>query len=166
NATVRAMRRIAEQIQSIDEIASQTNLLALNAAIEAARAGESGKGFAVVASEVRKLAERSRATAQQVAQLSDDSVNTAEEAGQLFEQIVPSIEKTSTLLEQISASSSEQSLNAWRIREVIGQLNEAARHTADSSRQLTSTAGELGQSVRLRARAMNAFRFEKDRGAA
>lgn len=166
NATVRAMRRIAEQIQSIDEIASQTNLLALNAAIEAARAGESGKGFAVVASEVRKLAERSRATAQQVAQLSDDSVNTAEEAGQLFEQIVPSIEKTSTLLEQISASSSEQSLNARRIREVIGQLNEAARHTADSSRQLTSTAGELGQSVRLRARAMNAFRFEKDRGAA
>lgn len=58
--TVDAMKKIADKIGIIDDIAYQTNLLALNAAIEAARAGEHGKGFAVVAAEVRKLAERSQ----------------------------------------------------------------------------------------------------------
>ncbi|MGM3372128.1 methyl-accepting chemotaxis protein, partial [Escherichia coli] len=58
--TVVAMKKIAQRISIIDDIAYQTNLLALNAAIEAARAGEHGKGFAVVAAEVRKLAERSQ----------------------------------------------------------------------------------------------------------
>ena len=58
--TVAQMKKIADQISIVHDIADQTNLLALNAAIEAARAGEMGKGFAVVAVEVRKLAERSR----------------------------------------------------------------------------------------------------------
>jgi methyl-accepting chemotaxis protein len=39
NATVAAMKQIAQKILIIDDIAYQTNLLALNAAIEAARAG-------------------------------------------------------------------------------------------------------------------------------
>ena len=38
--TVDAMKKIAQKIGIIDDIAYQTNLLALNAAIEAARAGE------------------------------------------------------------------------------------------------------------------------------
>ena len=76
-----AMRKIANRISVIDDIAYQTNLLALNAAIEAGRAGEHGRGFAVVASEVRKLAERSQVAAQESGALAGETVSKTDHAG-------------------------------------------------------------------------------------
>ncbi|WP_295894332.1 methyl-accepting chemotaxis protein [uncultured Vibrio sp.] len=138
--TVAAMRKIAEKIGIIDDIAYQTNLLALNAAIEAARAGEHGKGFAVVSAEVRKLAERSQIAAQEISEVASNSVELAERAGGLLEKIVPSITKTSDLVQEISAASEEQTVGVRQINNVMMQLTAITQQNASSSEQLTETS--------------------------
>ncbi len=141
--TVAAMKRIAETIGIVDEIAYQTNLLALNAAIEAARAGEHGRGFAVVAAEVRKLAERSQVAAGEIGKLAAGSVALAERAGKLLDEIVPSIEKTARLVVEISAASEQQARGSLQIGQAVGQVSQAAQHNASASEQLSATSEEM-----------------------
>ncbi|SCK29371.1 methyl-accepting chemotaxis protein [Vogesella sp. LIG4] len=148
--TVSAMRKIAEKISIIDDIAYQTNLLALNAAIEAARAGDHGKGFAVVAAEVRKLAERSQVAAQEISGLADNSVDQAESAGKLLEEMVPSIGKTADLVKEIAAASAEQRGGLEQINGAITQLSQTTQANASASEELSATAEEMSaQAIQL-----------------
>ncbi len=150
--TVTAMKKIAEKISIVEEIARQTDLLALNAAIEAARAGEHGKGFAVVASEVRKLAERSQTAAAEISKVSGSSVEVAEKAGDLLAKIVPDIQKTSDLVQEISAASNEQNSGADQVNTAIQQLDQITQQNASASEEMASTAEELaGQADMLQA---------------
>ncbi|MDT8442676.1 MAG: methyl-accepting chemotaxis protein [Desulfuromonadales bacterium] len=150
NATVGAMKEIADKIMIIEEIARQTNLLALNAAIEAARAGEHGKGFAVVAAEVRKLAERSQKAAGEINELSTNSVEVAEKAGTVLNSLVPNIQKTAELVQEISAASREQDAGADQISKSIQQLDAVIQQNASASEEMASTSEELsGQSEQL-----------------
>jgi len=141
--TVDAMRKIADKISVIDDIAYQTNLLALNAAIEAGRAGEHGRGFAVVASEVRKLAGRSQSAAKEIGELANSSVQLAVSAGNLLEDIVPAIRKTADLVQEISAASDEQTTGANQISIAISQISIATQQNSSSSEELYSTSEEL-----------------------
>jgi methyl-accepting chemotaxis protein len=148
--TVTAMKRIAEKIGIIDDIAYQTNLLALNAAIEAARAGEHGKGFAVVAAEVRKLAERSQLAAREIGEVATSSVGLAENAGKLLDELVPSIKKTADLVQEISAASKEQNTGLEQINASVTQLSQATQSTASSSEELSATSEEMSsQALKL-----------------
>jgi methyl-accepting chemotaxis protein len=160
SSTVEAMKKIADKIRIVDDIAYQTNLLALNAAIEAARAGEHGKGFAVVAAEVRKLAERSQVAAREIGELASNSVGLAEQAGKLLDEMVPSINKTSELVKKIAAASSEQSSGVAQINGAMGQLNQATQQNASASEELAATAEEMSSQTEQQQNVMTFFKLD------
>jgi methyl-accepting chemotaxis protein len=142
-ATVTAMKSIAERISIIEEIAYQTNLLALNAAIEAARAGDHGKGFAVVAAEVRKLAERSQKAAGEIGSLAASSVEVAERSGKLIGDLVPAIRKTADLVQEVAAASKEQSVGVSQVSKAMGVVDQVTQRNASAAEELSSTAEEM-----------------------
>ncbi|MEM7549424.1 MAG: HAMP domain-containing methyl-accepting chemotaxis protein [Bacteroidota bacterium] len=141
--TVESMKKIADKISIIEEIARQTNLLALNAAVEAARAGDHGKGFAVVATEVRKLAERSQLAASEINELSSSSVAIADKSGKLLEEIVPNIQSTAKLVQEIAASSIEQNSGANQVNSAIQQFNQVIQQNAAGAEEMASSSEEL-----------------------
>jgi methyl-accepting chemotaxis protein len=149
-----SIRKIADRINIVNDIAFQTNLLALNAAVEAARAGEHGRGFAVVAAEVRKLAERSKIAADEIFILAKESVYNTESSVDLIRNIIPEIKRTSILIQEITAGSLEQTNGAEQINNAIQQLNNITQQNAanadmlvSSSERLSNEAGKLNENI-------------------
>jgi methyl-accepting chemotaxis protein len=161
--TVDAMKKIAEKIAIVGEIAEKTDLLAINAAIEAARAGEQGKGFAVVASEVRKLAENSQTAAKEINELSRSSVRIADDSGKLLQKIVPDIQKTATLVQEIAAASMEQNSGAAQINNAVMQLNAVTQKNSAASEEMSSSAEELATQAEQLNATISFFKTERDK---
>jgi methyl-accepting chemotaxis protein len=154
-------------IQVIQEIANQTNLLSLNAAIEAAKAGEQGKGFAVVAEEVRKLAERSQASAREIEVLITRSLEAVNEGERSVGAVVVQLEgiraqaqRTAEQVFQIAQASSEQARTAEDVAQVVSQVAEENGRSASASSSLALTSQEVANTAGELARIAERLRLD------
>jgi methyl-accepting chemotaxis protein len=146
--SIKAIRKIADKIGIVSEIAFQTNLLALNAAVEAARAGEHGRGFAVVATEVRRLAEKSKIAAQEINDLSEETVLLTEKSGGEMEEIIPSIKKSSELIQEVVTSIHELEGGIEQLNMAAKQLNNVTQNNAASAEEIKASADMLNSGAK------------------
>ncbi len=142
-ALAERVNEIGAILTLINEIADQTNLLALNAAIEAARAGEGGRGFAVVAEEVRRLAERSKASAAEIASITEGVHAETNATVMAMEKGAKQMQQGLALLEGVAESTAQVRLTTQQQRSATTQVVETMDQLTDASRQVSATAQQL-----------------------
>ncbi|MFC3747804.1 methyl-accepting chemotaxis protein [Paenibacillus sp. GCM10012306] len=143
-----AIAEINVLTDTILSITSQTNLLALNAAIEAARAGEAGKGFAVVAGEIRKLAEKSSATAAGIQSVVQNVYSSVEQMKDNSEAILAFIDQNvlgdyGRLIEV----SQRYNTDAQMVNELMHQFESAADHLSEGVTSITVAVNQVAATV-------------------
>jgi len=170
-------QKIGEVVSFIQDIASETHLLAVNAAIESAAAGEHGKRFAVVASEVRRLAERSRASAEEIKALvteiqtainasvmaTEQGTKEVESGATLARSVEVNLQEITSLIEKTTQTAKEISMATQHQRSASDQILAVIRGIADGVRTSASEMRQASASVSQLTELADAFKEEVER---
>ncbi|MBP7865243.1 MAG: methyl-accepting chemotaxis protein [Acidobacteria bacterium] len=161
--------KIGKILTAITRVADQTNMLSLNAAIEAEKAGDAGLGFGVVAREIRLLADQTAESAQDIEQMITDmqdavsagvsgmdnfaamvrsGIEEVERLGAQMERILAQVRDLLPRFVTVDEGMQSQSESARQIRDLVGCLSDATRHTAGSAAGLNQAATSLQSALR------------------
>ncbi|HWS38600.1 MAG TPA: methyl-accepting chemotaxis protein [Actinoplanes sp.] len=154
-------QQIGLVVDLVSELAEQTNILAINATIEASGAGEWGRRFAVVAEEIRKLADRTAASAKEIRALIEDvrgAVNTTVMATEIgakavdagsrqFDAATSSFREIAQLVSTTNEATREIELSTKQQTTAVEQVNVAVSDTARVSRETEASAVQTKQTA-------------------